>query len=135
MASILIALKKEDTRRSNAVFDEELSLELALWEIFKENSWADLLRKHFDQSSGYSLIILITKFVFLNEIIEVNKLHVGSFAESSSKGGLSRGLWSNDARDLWKHGFAGVFIDFKRISVRVNVSNLSKSAVEVSHRF
>lgn len=49
LAGVLAALKDEDVRRGNSVFDEELGLECILGEVFNQYAWFDLCGKLLDQ--------------------------------------------------------------------------------------
>jgi hypothetical protein len=48
-----------------------------------------------------------------------------------TKRGLSRGLRSNDARDLGEHSCTGILIDFQRVTCCINLTNLSELLVVV----
>ena len=131
LAGVLRALQGEDSGRRYAVLDEELGLELGLWEVFEEYARGKLLGQAFDQGNCDRFVVIVGETVLLDEVIEVDELHVGSLAESVAECGLSRGLWSNDAGDLGEHCPSGVFVHFEFVTVGVDPSDFAKSLVQV----
>ena len=134
MAKVLRALQAKDPRGSNTVLDEELGLELALREVFQEDSWADLLREVLNESHGLGLFITVAEVVLSDESVVVHLLHVGALTQSISELGLARCFRSNDARDLGEHGSSCVLVNFKQITVGVNAANLAELFVIVDDR-
>ena len=78
LTEIFRALQTEDSGRRNAVFDEELGLELALGEVFEEDSRIDLLGEVLDESHGLGLLITVTQVVRSDKAVVVQCLHVGA---------------------------------------------------------
>ena len=97
LAEVLRTLQAEDSGGSNAVFDEELSLELALREVFEEDSGVDLLGEVLDEGHGLGLLITVAQVVLTDEAIVVHLLHVGALAQSLAELGLAGCFRSNDA--------------------------------------
>lgn len=134
LAQIFRALEGEDSGGRHAIFNEELGLELALREVFKENARAKLLGKFLDQGTGHGLVVTFTEVLLSHEVVEVDHLHVGALAKSLTESGLSGGLGANDAGDLGEHRLSGVLIDLKHVTVGVDLANLAELLVVGDHR-
>ena len=133
LAQILRALEREHTRRSDAVLDEELCLELALREVLKEDARADLLRKVLDQGRCGCLVVALTKVLLGDEVVEVDELHVSALTKGFAEGRLAGCLGANDAEDLGEHGLSGILVDLKYVTVSIDSSHLVELLVIVDH--
>ena len=133
LANVFGALQREHSIWCNAILDEELGLELSLWEVFKQDSRGKLLGHLLDEGTRNRFVILSLKLVLSTEVIEVHQFHVGSLAESVAEGGLSRGFWSNNARDLWEHGLSSHLVCLELVTVGVDSLNFAKTLIKVQH--
>ena len=86
-----------------------------------------------DQSNSKCLIVTPTKVLLGDEVVEVDELHVSALTEGLAEGGLAGGFGSNYARDLGKHGFSGIFINIKHVTVGINSSHLAELFVKVDY--
>lgn len=89
-----------------------------------------LLRKLLNQTQKLVFIIFIFKALLFHKFVIVNHLHVGSLAKRLSKSGFARGFGSNDARNLGKHCFPSILINFKHIAVSIDATNLAELFIE-----
>ena len=89
LTDIFRAFQREDSGRRYTILDEELCLELCLWEVFEKNSRSKLLGKRFYQGTCDRFVISIAKTIALNKIVEFNEFHVSPLAESVSNSGLA----------------------------------------------
>ena len=131
LADILGAVEHEHSRGRGAVLDEELGLELGLREVLEEDARRNLLGKSVDQSDGDSFIISVTQTRLVHEVVEVQKLHVGSSAESLTKAGLAGSLGADHEEDLGEHGLAGVLVDDTSVTVSIDLTDLLEFLVEL----
>lgn len=83
-----------------------------------------------DESSSLLFVIVVSKIVLGDELVVVHHLHVGALAKRIAESGLSGGLRSDDERNLGKHSFSSVLVDFKRVAVGINLADLVELLVE-----
>lgn len=95
LADVLGAVHHEALSGSDAILDEEFSLEFSLREVFNEDSVFDFQRELLDQGTDNSLFITGLEVVLSNEVREVDEAHVSTLTDLLTKNGLSRALRSN----------------------------------------
>ena len=134
LAGVLGALESEYTEGGHAVLDEELCLELGLWEALNHDIWADLISEASDERHDDSLIVLSLKFVVADEVLKGEELLVGALAQSLADRRLARGLGSNQEGNLGQHCLAGCLVHCQLVELSVNLSDFAKLAVEIHDR-
>lgn len=114
-----------------SVSQEILSLEHVLWEVLNGDSSGLELTQIVHELRCDSFIILSMEAVALNEIAEVNVLHVLSVDEVVCKACLSTGLWSKDKHTFWKSTLFRLVIDILNRSTGINMSDLTELLIVV----
>jgi len=134
LADILRAVKNKDVGWSFAVSDEKLGLEVVLRETLKNNSSWHFFREWIYQGHCYFFVTLSSESVLLDEIGEVNQVHVRSFSNVWSYLSFSWSFWTNNKHSLWHNSIFDVVVNFCNVSWCLDGSKFTKVLIVIENR-
>jgi hypothetical protein len=109
-------------------------LEVVLRETLKNNSSWHFFRKRIYQGHRYFFVALSSQSVLLDEIGEVNQVHVGSFCNVWSYLSFSWSFWTNNKHSLWHNSIFNVVVNFCNVSWCLNGSKFTKVLIVIENR-
>lgn len=131
LARVFRALEAEDMGRGRSIPNEVCCLRDVLREILKYHTARPFFREALDEVPSLSLVILVLKGIFFNELHEVNLLYVGSLDEISADAGLAARLRSHEEHALRQDGSLCHRVHVVNASVGIDVMHLAELLVVV----
>lgn len=89
LAHVFLAFNGENIRRDSTISGKVFCLADILWEVLHHNSGVHFFGKRLNEVRCNGFIILAVKAILSKEIIEVNKLHIGSVGHQVTNGRLA----------------------------------------------